>query len=215
MSKKCMSPDPFFSVNGFSFDLEQLAEGMTRDDWPDGAKMTRCTDKDGTTRVLSPKDVLIDAFFGHEFFDEHSLKVSLALTRYFLQTDRPLLPGMAELLVAGITEHLKDGKPWGRQNRKRKKDPEHLMAVLAIDNKFKGKRHEIGAELDITADGVKYIVRRARESVYPSWLYLFEGHMPLKFEEAVKILDPAYRDDFIRTNGVKLNGPIVEGASDD
>lgn len=209
MSKKLMQPEPFFSVNGCSFDLEQLAEGMTKDYWPDGAKMTRCTDKDGTTRGLSPKDALIDAFFGHEFFDEHSLKVSLALTRYFLQTDRPLLPGMAELLVAGITEHLKDGKPWGRQNRKRPADPEHLMAVLAIDNKFKRRRNEIGAELDITADGVKYIVKRARESVYPSLLYLFEEYMPLNFEEAVKILDPVHRDRFIRTNGVKLNNYII------
>lgn len=205
MSKESMSQDPFFSVNGFNFDLEQLAEGMTRNDWPDGAKVTRCTDKDGTTKALSPKDALIDAYFGHEFFDEDPLKVSLALTRYFLQTDRPLLPGMVELLIAGITEHLKDGKPWGRKNIKRKKDPEHLMAVLAIDNKFKGKRHEIGAELKITADGVKYIVGRAREAVYPSLLHLFEYHMSPSFEEAVKILDPAYRDEFIRKNGIKLN----------
>lgn len=207
MSKKSMSPDPFFSVNGFSFDLEQLAEGMTRDDWPDGDKMIRSTDKDGMTRVLSPKDILIDAYFGHEFFDDHSLKVSLSLTRYFLQTDRPLLPGMVELLVSGITEHLKDGKPWGRENIKRKKDPEHLMAVLAIDNKFKGRRHEIGAELNITADGVKYIIGRAREAVYPSLLHLFEDHMLPSFEEAVKILDPVYRDEFIRENGIKLNRP--------
>ena len=79
------------------------------------------------------------------------------------------------------------------------------MAVLAIDNKFRGKRPEIGAELGITSNGVKDIIKRAKEANYPSLLYLFEDYMPSHFEDAVKILDPEYRDQFIRVNGIKLN----------
>lgn len=209
---RSMNAEKHYSAGGFEFDLEQLADGMTRDRI-DGGKVVISTHKDGVTRELSPRESLINAYFGGEFRDENSLKVSLALTRYFLQTGRQLLPEMVELLADGITNHLKDEKPWSRPTVKRPRDPEFILAVLAISKRFRGKRPEIGAELGGKgADNVKDIIKQAKALIEASpgiitLLHLFEDYMPARFEDALSLLDQGYRDEFIRVNGIKLNRP--------
>lgn len=201
-------PERFFSADGYAFDLEELADTITRKESPDTPKSIILTGTDGITHMLTVSESQRRSLFSEITYSEGALNLRLALTRYFLQTGRPLLPEMSALLVEGITAHMKHGKPWGRPNVKPRTDSLRLMAVLAIANKFRGKRADIAAALEISTDGVNAIIQKAKVTAKcvgaGGYLRVFEEYMPPKFEDALKLLDRDHADEFIRINGVKL-----------
>ena len=202
MNGKTLPQDRYFSADGFDFDLEEIAESITSKEIPDGAKRVISSYMNEPPRELSHREAQIEGIFNGPAYDEGSMKLRLALTRYFLQTGRELLPEMRDLLISGITDFIKDGKPWPRPNLKRTTDPEHLIVVLALSNKFRGTRADIAAELGISASGVDYLIKQAKKANYPELLRLFENNMPSKFFDALELLKPEIRDAFIRKYGV-------------
>ncbi len=199
MKKK--QPERYFSREDFTLDLEDMADAMTTRKYSENAKNVIRQYKDEPPQELTPKEAQIDAVFGGTAYDEGTMKLRLALTRYFLQTDRKLLPEMVELLIDGITEHIKEGKPWGRPNKKPPLDPVLLLAVQAISKKFRGCKPDIAACLGISADGVDYQIKQAKKLNIPQVLHLFEDNMPSNQVDALELLDPETRDNFIRKYG--------------
>lgn len=206
MSKSGLSPDRIFTSEGFEFDLEEIAEAIIRTDWPEGAKSCVITDKHGATRELSPGAALRDSIFGGVARSEGALNSRLALTRYFLQTGRPLLPEMTELLVEGITEHMKHSTPWKRPNLKPSTDYYQQCFVIALDNKFPRKRKVIGAALHITPEGVKKQLELARENRSTHhWATRIEMYLPENIIDSIELMtNLERRDRFLNEIGRKV-----------
>ncbi len=182
----------FMTVEGFEFDFESIAIAITS--------------TDGSSISAEHKQSMIDSFLVHYHVEESSQNVTLALIRYFLLTRRPLLPEMMDILSGGITEHLKGGKPWGRPNIKGKTDFYQLALVWAIDRKFPHHRHEIGAELDVSAGAIKKQIEAARKSYAATlWADRLVLFLPDNFVETLPLLDNLeLRDQFITRSGATI-----------
>ena len=137
-----------FHIGGRSYSklaLEKMAESMTCKPDESGFSMAQFN---------------IDRIFSGEAKTEDELHERLVLTRYFLDTGRPLIREMAQLMSQGITEFLGDSAiTWKRPQVKAGNDKEALILMLAIDQVFPRSLHEIAAAL-----GIEYEAAKARKA---------------------------------------------------
>lgn len=199
----------FFISNGHGYDLECLAEGLTREIWEEEAKIMALTESlplaislqlgvavttklvapSNGTRKLSPKEARIAAIFGGTAVDETTMNLRVALTNHFLKTGRSALPEMTKLLVDGMDAHLMNSKPWGRPNLKPSVGYVQKCLVIAIDKKFHKKRKCIGKALGISAGGVRQQIRRTvidEEQLID--ISLFEESLPENLDNCLVLL---------------------------